>query len=415
MKSITKIKKLDYPSGNIYIDSLLFKGYKWDWDQGEKKTLSYYFCNKNDFSDNKGTEIFKRYLHTETSNVDILEWNEKEKEAMIRGLQIWAEIIGMPQPIEVQNVNDANLKWYICEPINKKIAAFQTGPLFKNKYSGYGFYFRHKGNLWEKSLEYGGEGFLTIIHEMGHSLGLAHPHSTNKLKGGFKFPGVLNKKHKGEYGLNNIMYTVMSYNKENYDIEDPENILPHTPGPLDIVAIQYLYGVNTKYNKGNNTYLLFDTKKKNNYNCIFDSDGKDMIVYKGKKAIILDLRPGIITEKGRVTNINKIDNKNIGFTISKNTIIENVISGSGDDQIHQLDSVSNIIDGNMGFDTVIYQDFQKNYEIIKKASIIFSYIIIKKNNIEDHLYNVEKIVFKDTTILVKDIPTKEKFKRLLEL
>jgi serralysin len=406
MDRITKVKNVKFPSGNIYIDSLLFNGCKWDWEQGDKKTLTYYFCNKLDFKNNKIAKELIKSLKTGYLEIKVLDWKEKEKHSMIKGLKIWTQIIGMPDPIEVKDIKDANLKWYICNPIDKKIGAVQIGPMLKDKYLGYGFYFRHKGNLWENSLEMGGDGFLTILHEVGHSLGLSHPHSSNISKGGIKFPGVLNKRHKGEYGLNNIMYTVMSYNKENYDITESENILPHTPGPLDIVAIQYLYGINTNYKKGNNTYFLFDTNKKNNYNCIFDSGGKDMIVYKGNKAVILDLRPGIIKEEGKITNINKIKGSNTGFTISKNTVIENVISGSGDDQIQQVDSVSNIIDGNMGVDTVIYEDVQKNYEIIKKASIIFSYIIIKKNNIEDHLYNIEKIVFKDTTILVKDIPKK---------
>ena len=37
-------------------------------------------------------------------------------------------------------------------------------------------------------LEQGGFGFITIIHELGHALGLAHPHD----KGGSSsvFPGV---------------------------------------------------------------------------------------------------------------------------------------------------------------------------------------------------------------------------------
>jgi hypothetical protein len=65
----------------------------------------------------------------------------------------------------------------------------------------------------------GGDGYLTILHEMGHALGLKHP---------FEQPVVLPN------NIDNTNYTVMSYN----------TVTPYATsyGPIDIAALRYLYG-----------------------------------------------------------------------------------------------------------------------------------------------------------------------------
>jgi len=65
----------------------------------------------------------------------------------------------------------------------------------------------------------GTDGYLTILHEVGHALGLKHP---------FEAPVVL------PANVDNVNYTVMSYN----------NVTPYptTYGPIDIAALRYLYG-----------------------------------------------------------------------------------------------------------------------------------------------------------------------------
>ena len=47
---------------------------------------------------------------------------------------------------------------------------------------------------------------VTVIHEIGHALGLSHPHD-----GAFNLPGVIDDQDPGDFGLNSEVTTRMSY------------------------------------------------------------------------------------------------------------------------------------------------------------------------------------------------------------
>ena len=68
------------------------------------------------------------------------------------------------------------------------------------------------------------------------------------------------------------------------------NFHPTTPMVLDIAAVQYLYGANTHYHAGDDTYTFNDA---NNYHeTLWDAGGTDTIRYDGTISALIDLNPG---------------------------------------------------------------------------------------------------------------------------
>jgi Ca2+-binding RTX toxin-like protein len=175
-------------------------------------------------------------------------------------------------------------------------------------------------------LDPGGYGLTVILHEIGHALGLKHPHDD----GGTGFPTF------AELGISNLdldQYTLMSYNFAfpYIDIGNPE-----TPMVLDILAIQYIYGANMTYHTGSDTYEFAPGR----VYAIWDAGGWDFIDASATHGVTLSLKAGS-------TNIDQADYATIG--IAYGVTIENAIGSSYDDVISG-NEVDNAIRGGAGSD-----------------------------------------------------------------
>jgi hypothetical protein len=133
----------------------------------------------------------------------------------------------------------------------------------------------------------GGYQLYTILHELGHAVGLAHPHQTTG--GSTLLPSSLNDER----------YTVMSYNINKGDYTGGH---PLGPMALDIAALQAMYGARATPTE-DNVYKLMDLSsatridtKTGTYEvakawyCIWDTGGTDQIVYNGSRDCTIDLR-----------------------------------------------------------------------------------------------------------------------------
>ena len=220
-----------------------------------------------------------------------------------------------PNTITFANNAQADSSGYAYYPDD----AFKGSDLFINTESG---------NL---SPTDGQRSALVLIHELGHTLGLKHPGSYNAGGGTTEPPYLSSNEDKA-------VWTVMSYTENSAQFH-----LQYSP--LDIAALQYLYGPSTTIRATNDTYAVSATAS----NFIWDGGGADTISASGlSTAVTLYLEPGywgyvgskasFITDPGQVT-------------VNFGTVIENLTGGSGNDSLFG-NTVSNVISGGSGDDTI---------------------------------------------------------------
>lgn len=172
-------------------------------------------------------------------------------------------------------------------------------------------------------------GYLTLLHEIGHALGLKHPGDYGSSDVGPFLPSA----------TDTIQNTVMSYN--NSALVDEDVNAPITPMLYDIAAIQELYGANRNYLNGNTLYSYNGSRQTLT---LWDGGGTDTISassYTGG-GVTIDLRSGI-------ENVTRIGNT-ILF-IAQGANLENAVGTSADDTLTGDDN-ANQITGDGGNDSI---------------------------------------------------------------
>ena len=198
-----------------------------------------------------------------------------------------------------------------------------------------GYYDSNKLNSW------------LILHELGHGLGLEHPHTA--IHGTGLFPGIKNGNgsDRGTYGLNNTLNTLMSYNSlKGYGTTFDG------PMALDIAALQAMYGANMSTATGSDTYVV----ARGAYKAIWDAGGTDWLVAGTDNGAYLDLRPATLeVEPGGGGWLSRATGFSGGYTIAAGVWIENARGGAGNDILVGNELV-NRLEGGLGDDVYITDD-----------------------------------------------------------
>lgn len=159
--------------------------------------------------------------------------------------------------------------------------------------------------LAEPDFTYGSWGYKVLMHELGHAMGLKHPHS-----------GV----PRLTPTVDDNSFTVMSY------VQAP-NGEPTTFQLYDVAELQDLYGANYNTRTGNDTYSIwaFFDNRQAFVETIWDGGGNDTLSANGSpRDSVVDIR------MGQKSTIGSWDNN---VTIAMNTVIENAIGSAHDDQL----------------------------------------------------------------------------------
>lgn len=197
----------------------------------------------------------------------------------------------------------------------------------------------------------GNYAWHTLIHELGHALGLKHGHERD---GGF--PSLPRAK-------DSVEFTVMTYRTHIGDDANGYNYeqfgAPQTFMMLDIAALQRMYGADFSTNKGNTTYswkpgngdtfvngkVGIDAGANRIFATIWDGGGKDTYNLSAyKNDVSIDLRAGehSVFSKAQLAFLGGGPNGGdargnifnaLLYKNDKRSLIENAKGGSGDDKI----------------------------------------------------------------------------------
>jgi serralysin len=259
-----------------------------------------------------------------------------------------------------------------------------------------------KGNLTVADGRYAA---LTMIHELGHAMGLKHPFTTadatGNLDGGPALPTSEDK----------TKWSVMSYN-------DSPNQYHLSYSPFDIAALQYLYGpskwptanevLHNGGQKADSTIFLLNDLT----NFIWDGGGIDTV--DGSELlqnIQLYLEPGywgyigsqasLISAAGQITvNFGSVIENAIGGqgndNITGNAADNKLSGGAGNDLLKGL-AGNDTIDGGPGLDTAVFSHNRADFVLNKLANSIE---VTDKLLIDgrDTLLFVERLQFADINL-----------------
>lgn len=259
-------------------------------------------------------------------------------------LQTWDDLI--PQNFQLTTLTSSNIEFG-----------------YSSSMDGYAHaYFPTNGSVWFKtgsdvaSATVGSYGFATIMHELGHALGLNHMGDYDASEGDSFTPSSFQDSRV----LSIMSYFGPSGGQRSSEVQwadwtatNGQDYSPQTPMLYDVLAIQTIYGTSTTTRTGDTIYgfssnvtgssasLYNFTINANPVLTIFDSGGTDTLNLSGwSTPSYIYLESGLFSSCDGMTN---------NISIAYSSIIENAVGGAGNDTLTG-NSSDNRLEGGSGND-----------------------------------------------------------------
>ena len=297
------ITALVHPTGNPLTDALIV-GSKWGTGAaGTAATVTFSFPDAIDKFDVRGG-VAGNYNPAEPTEggyaaylQGFVAFGAAEQAAARQVLASWAAVADL-QLFEVPatTVDAGVLRFGYTGGLGESTYAVSA---FPQDFAGAGDTWMNKAFLFPEGWAAGTQNFLTLLHEVGHAIGLKHPHDTGMdgTPGWPSTPAVLPKTGDDTLTDFSTQDMVMAYNDiPGQGAPLQADFAPTTPMKVDIDAIQYLYGPNLAYNAGNTVYTFASTERYNQ--TIWDGGGNDTIVVDGADDAGISLVPGTWSRVG---------------------------------------------------------------------------------------------------------------------
>jgi serralysin len=304
------------------IDALIF-GTKWGGPTGEAYILEYSFANAN-------SVWAPGYGAYNEPAFGFQEFNAEQKAAARAALQLWSEVTDLLF-VEVADTatNVGDIRFGITSKAPTAHAYYPNGTPWA-------------GDVWLGTSNHAGVTnytpgtyqFATMVHEIGHALGLRHPHDGGST---------------GDWLFTSVM-SYRSYPGDSVAGGYSNGFYPTTPMIDDIQAIQHLYGVDTSTRSGNDSYAfaqgqqyfktVYDAGGVDTFDCSAMTSGVELVLIAGGWSKI---GPAYTWYDG------SFGSSPYTVQIARNSLIENARGGSGADLLTG-NHLANTLWGNDGDD-----------------------------------------------------------------